>query len=134
MTRALFAAGVAAMIASAAGAAAAQTLSGHWSGVVAQSGPDGRSGNYVAVLVLSGADGTIEYPTLQCGGDVAFLSKSGSASTYRETITHGQGCLAGGAITVQPGGPTSVVWSWSGQPGVTVHGRLYKVATPEPVK
>jgi hypothetical protein len=124
----------AALAAAAAAPAAAQTLSGRWSGVVSQSGPDGRSGSYVAVLVLAGAGGTMDYPTLECGGDVAFVSKSGAASVYRETITHGQGCLAGGAITVQPGGPASVVWSWTGQPGVTAHGRLYKLAAPRPAK
>lgn len=121
-------------LASAAGSVSAQSLSGRWSGVVQQSGPGDRSGGYVAVLVLAGPQGTIDYPTLQCGGDVAFVSKSGSALVYRETITHGQGCLAGGSITVQPSGPASVVWSWSGQPGVTAHGRLYKITTPEPVK
>ena len=121
-------------LAAAATPASAQTLSGHWSGVVSQTGPDGRSDSYVAVLVLAGAAGTIDYPTLECGGDVAFVSKSGSASVYRETITHGQGCLPGGDITVQPGGPASVVWSWAGQPGVTARGRLYKVAAPRPAK
>jgi hypothetical protein len=121
---------LAAALAGAASPATAQSLTGRWSGVVAQSGPGEKSGSYVAVLALTGAAGTIDYPTLECGGDVAFVSKNGSASVYRETITHGQGCLPGGAITVQPSGPASVVWSWSGQPGVTAHGRLYKIKTP----
>ena len=133
MPKALSTLVMAAAISGAGAAAFAQTLSGHWSGVVNQIGPDGRSGSYVVVLDLAGADGTMDYPTLECGGDVAFLSRSGSGLTYRETITHGQGCLPGGTITVQPGGPASVVWSWSG-PGVTAHGRLYKIAVVKPAK
>jgi len=116
-------------LAGAAGAAAAQGLTGHWSGVVVQTGPGGRTGSYVASLELAGPTGTMDYPTLECGGDVALVGKEGAALVYRETITHGQGCLAGGAITVKPSGPASVLWSWSG-PGVTVRGRLYRIAAP----
>ncbi len=106
-----------------------QTLTGHWSGVVDQSGPGVKPLQYVASLTLNGETGTMDYPTLECGGDVAFVSRSGHDYVYRETISRGQGCLGGGTITVRPGGPASVYWRWDGGSGVIVTGRLYKVAT-----
>lgn len=114
---------------SAAGAAAApdQGLTGHWSGVVSQSGPGQKPQQFVATLTLNGATGAMEYPTLECGGDVALVSRSSAGLVYRESISRGQGCLSGGTITVQPG-PASVLWRWDGGTGVTVSGRLYRIA------
>ena len=108
-----------------------QALSGQWSGVVNQSGPGAHSQQFVASLTLNGAVGAMDYPTLECGGDVAFVSRGREGFVYRETISRGQGCLSGGTITVQPGGPASVYWRWDGGAGVTVSGRLYKIATPK---
>ncbi|HEX3406674.1 MAG TPA: hypothetical protein VHS81_05510 [Caulobacteraceae bacterium] len=102
-------------------------LTGHWSGVVNQSGPGQKPQQFVATLTLNGATGAMDYPTLACGGDVALVSRSAAGLVYRETISRGQGCLAGGTITVQPG-KTSVVWRWDGGAGVTVSGRLYRIA------
>ncbi len=113
-----------------AGAAAAQTLTGHWSGVVSQSGPGEKPQQYVASLTLNGDTGAMDYPTLECGGDVAFVSRSSAGYVYRETISHGRGCLNGGTITVQPA-VASVLWRWDGGAGVTVSGRLYRIATPK---
>ena len=68
---------------------------------------------YVASLTLNGDTGTMDYPTLECGGDVAFVSRSAAGYVYRETLSHGQGCLGGGTITVQPSA-SSVYWRWDG--------------------
>ena len=111
--------------------AGAQTLTGHWSGVVNQSGPGDHTQQYVASLTLEGPVGAMDYPTLECGGDVAFVSRGREGYVYRETISRGQGCLSGGTITVQPGGPASVYWRWDGGAGVTVSGRLYRIVTPK---
>ncbi len=113
----------------AAGASAAppdQDLTGRWSGVVSQSGPGQKPQQFVATLTLNGAYGAMDYPTLECGGDVALVSRTAEGAVYRETINRGQGCLSGGLITVQPG-KASVVWRWDGG-GVTVSGRLYRIA------
>jgi hypothetical protein len=113
-----------------AGAAPAdQPLTGHWSGVVNQSGPGQKPQQFVATLTLNGDSGAMDYPTLECGGDVALVSRSAAGLVFRETINRGQGCLAGGVITVQPG-KASVLWRWDGGAGVTVSGRLYRVASP----
>jgi len=106
-------------------------LTGHWSGVVAQSGPGQKPQQFVATLTLDGDAGTMDYPTLECGGDVALVSRSAAGLVYRETISRGRGCLSGGTITVQPG-KTSIVWRWDGAAGVTVSGRLYRIAAPKP--
>jgi hypothetical protein len=115
-------------LAAPAGAAPAPTLTGHWSGVVGQSGPGVKTLQFVASLTLNGDSGSMDYPTLECGGDVAFVSRSSAGYVYRETISHGQGCLSGGVITVQPS-TASVLWRWDGGAGVTVSGRLYRIAT-----
>ena len=111
-------------------AATPQTLTGHWSGVVTQSGPSQGTQQFVATLTLNGDTGAMDYPTLDCGGDVAFVSRGSGGYVYRETISRGHGCLSGGTITVQPA-PASIYWRWDGG-GVTVSGRLYKVATTPP--
>src|ERR1700739_3147214 len=98
--------------------AVAQTLTGHWSGVVSQSGPGAQSQQYVASLTLDGPVGAMDYPTLECGGDVAFVSHGHDGYVYRETLSRGRGCLSGGVITVQPSA-NSVVWRWEGAAGVT---------------
>jgi len=105
-----------------------QALSGQWSGVVNQSGPGAHSQQFVASLTLNGAVGAMDYPTLECGGDVAFVSRGHDGYVYRETISRGRGCLSGGTITVRPSA-NSVVWRWDGGAGVIVTGRLYKIAT-----
>ena len=109
----------------------AQTLTGHWSGVVTQSGPNAKTQQFVATLTLDGAAGAMDYPTLECGGDVAFVSRSSAGDVYRETISRGRGCLSGGTITVKTS-VKSVLWRWDGGDGVTVSGRLYRVATAPP--
>ena len=114
----------------AAGASAAppdQGLTGHWSGVVNQSGPGQKPQQFVATLTLNGDSGAMDYPTLQCGGDVSLISRSAAGLVFRETISRGQGCLEGGTITVQPD-KASVLWRWDGGAGVTVSGRLYRIA------
>lgn len=133
MTRALsnFTLAMALALAAAAYAAPDQGLTGHWSGVVNQSGPDQKPQQFVATLTLNGDAGTMDYPTLECGGDVALVSRSAAGLVYRETISRGRGCLNGGTITVQPG-KTSVAWRWDGAAGVTVSGRLYRIAAVKP--
>jgi hypothetical protein len=110
-------------------APAAQGLTGHWSGVVNQTGPGQKPQQFVATLTLNGDAGTMDYPTMECGGDVALVSRSAAGLVYRETINRGQGCLSGGVITVQPS-KASVLWRWDGAPGITVSGRLYRIAAP----
>ena len=104
--------------------ASGQTLKGHWSGLVDQTGPGAQKDRYVATLVLDGPAGAMDYPTLGCGGQVTFVSRSGDTSVYRESITHGP-CIDGGAISVRPA-TGGLVWSWTAG-DVSAHGRFYRV-------
>lgn len=106
-----------------------QTLKGQWSGLVDQTGPGAITDRYVATLSLDGPAGAMDYPTLGCSGDVTFVSRNGSISTYRENITHGP-CIDGGVISVQSA-TGGLVWTWTAG-GVTAHGRFYKVAIQKP--
>jgi hypothetical protein len=127
LSKLMFAMGLALAGSAAAAPATDQGLTGHWSGVVNQSGPGQKPQQFVATLTLDGATGAMDYPTLDCGGDVALVSRGPQGLVYRESISRGQGCLSGGTITVQPG-KASVLWRWDGGAGVTVSGRLYRVA------
>ena len=133
MTKALsLLASMAALALAAAGAYGAppdQGLTGHWSGVVNQSGAGQKPQSYVATLTLNGDAGSMDYPTLECGGDIVLVSRSAAGLVFRETLSRGQGCLGGGTITVQPSA-ASVLWRWDDAAGVTVSGRLYRIAAP----
>jgi len=113
----------------AASGAHAQTLKGHWSGLVEQTGPGVVKDRYVATLTLDGATGAMDYPTLVCGGDVTFVSRSGDTSVYREHITRGP-CIDAGTISVRPS-KGGVLWTWTAE-GVTASGRFYKVVEAAP--
>ena len=114
---------------------AADPVVGTWRGTVDQPG----YGSYEVVMTLDSADGgTIEYPSLGCGGS---LSGEGSGGTYqyRETITHGlinsegKGCITGGSIRVVLQGD-GVFWEWNGNyesKNIYVSGKLYRVG-PKP--
>lgn len=88
-------------------------LMGQWSGTVYQT-PAGSSSSYPAQMALNGDSGSMDYPSLQCGGQLAFLRQDGNTYYYRETITYGKNkCITGGTISVVPTG-NSVQWNWDG--------------------
>ncbi len=97
-------------------------------------------GSYEVVMTLDSPDGgTIEYPSLSCGGS---LSGGGGGGVYQysETITYGwvdsenKGCITGGSIRVVLQGE-GVLWEWKGRhesQDYTASGKLYR-AGPQPV-
>ena len=48
--------------------AEAQTLSGQWCGWAVQTGPGDHRTEWSAILSLEGPTGSMEYPSLDCGG------------------------------------------------------------------
>jgi hypothetical protein len=101
----------------------AEDLVGEWSGTVYQTGPENATSTYPAKMVLKGASGNMDYETLQCGGQLIFVIKTGGLYYFRESITYGkEKCIDGGMVTVEPGG-NSVQWSWIVR-GVSVRGQL----------
>ncbi len=106
----------------------AQTLSGQWSGTVHQTGPRNASESYPATMKLNGASGTMDYPSLGCGGSLTFMNKNGNIYYYRENITYGANrCTNGGMVAVQPGG-NGVTWAWN-LSGMTAAGQLSGTTT-----
>lgn len=101
----------------------AQDLVGVWSGTVYQTGPGSESSAYPANMVLNGVSGSMDYPTLDCGGQLTFLNKRDTIYYYSESITYGRDkCINGGMIAVEPNG-NSLQWAWNVS-GVTVSGVL----------
>ena len=94
--------------------AGSQTLSGRWCGKAEQVGPGDYRSQWSATLVLEGATGRMDYPSLNCGGTLAFERAEGTVHFYRERLDYGHDlCLDGGLIEIEPVG-TSVRWEWSG--------------------
>lgn len=115
---------------------AADPIGGTWRGTVDQPG----YGSYEVVMTLDSAEGgTIEYPSLNCGGSLSGGGEGG-VYQYRETITYGlvdaegKGCITGGSIRVVLQGD-GVFWEWNGSHGsqaIYVSGKLYRVG-PKPI-
>ena len=98
----------------AAAPAQATGLNGQWCGVAEQTNPDGQKSHWSARLLLSGAEGHMEYPSLDCGGTLAFERSEGSVHFYRERITFGRDhCIDDGLVSVEQVAE-SVRWTWSG--------------------
>jgi hypothetical protein len=109
----------------------AQTLSGHWCGVGEQDNPGAEKSYWSANLTLSGAEGFMEYPSLDCGGTLTFERRENNVHYYRERITYGrERCLDGGLVAIEQVG-TSVRWEWIGiDPGANVDIKATAVLRP----
>ena len=91
----------------------AQELTGSWDGTVTQYGPGTHRGTYEAKMALDGKTGTIDYPSLGCGGKLVFIELRGSAYAYRERLSYGiDRCVNYGLVTVvrTEGG---LQWEWT---------------------
>jgi hypothetical protein len=94
--------------------ARAELLSGYWCGIAEQTNPDGTRSFWTAHMLLRGAEGHMEYPSLDCGGPLTFERTENGVHFYRERIAYGRDrCIDGGLIAVAPAG-TSVRWEWTG--------------------
>jgi hypothetical protein len=95
-----------------------QTLSGEWCGAGDQDGPGDFRSQWSASLMLQGPTGRMDYPSLRCGGTLAFEGVRGDVHLYRERLDHGHArCLDGGLVAVKIIG-ASVHWEWTGAGGV----------------
>jgi hypothetical protein len=100
----------------------AASLDGSLSGNVTQ---DDNHATYPVEMELNGLTGSVNYPSLQCGGKLEFLRMTGATYWYRENITFGKDhCYDGGMIGISPADARSLDawnWRWEGF-GVTVQG------------
>ena len=99
-------------------------LGGTLSGNVTQSNPNTT---FAVEIEFYGATGSINYPSLKCGGKIQLVGEDGKTFTYRENITYGNDhCYDGGTIQITPspyGDPRSWNFRWEGS-GVSVRGVL----------
>jgi len=100
-------------------------LNGSLSGSATQ---DDNHATYAVEMKLDGLTGSVNYPSLNCGGKLEFLRMAGGAYWYRENITYGKDhCYDGGMIGVSPANTSELDawnWRWEGY-GVTVQGVLH---------
>lgn len=92
--------------------AAAQALDGVWTGTGLQRGR--APSMYPIEMTLKGDSGTIEYPSLECGGTLTKKAGQSALQGYQhfvEKITHGSRCADGGTVYVKLEGGR-LVWFW----------------------
>lgn len=105
---------------------ARSTLSGNWNGTVNQPG----YGNFTASMSLKEENGTIDYPSINCGGTLKLISKEGDAYQFVEHITYGGGCVDGGIISMRVHGDTmNWLWQGRGQSANSVFSRQFATTT-----
>lgn len=97
------------------------TPEGNWRGLVKQSG----YGAYLVImqldrLVKGSRCGTIEYPSLKCGGSLTLIEIQGPLYILKENLTSGN-CIKGGVIHLQKQNDGNLSWTWY-YPGETRKG------------
>ena len=97
--------------------ALAQKAGGTWRGQVLQPDPDGRTEVYPVRMTINDSGGTIDYPTLSCGGTLTRLRAIGDVVEYREKLTYGvDRCIDNGTVGVRIKGRL-LLWHWTGEAG-----------------
>ena len=93
------------------------SLSGTWRGTGHQSPAGSAGANWSILMTINDGGGSIQYPSLGCGGSLAQISRDTMSAQYRESVTYGRNvCIDGGTITVRfVNGRLS--WTWMGQSG-----------------
>jgi hypothetical protein len=93
------------------------SLAGTWRGTGHQS-PAGTSGaDWSIEMTIGDGGGSIQYPSLSCGGSLTQISRDATSAQYREGITFGRNaCIDGGTITVRLFNG-NLSWTWIGQSG-----------------
>jgi hypothetical protein len=89
------------------------SMLGTWRGQGHQT-PAGTTGSdWSIVMTIQNGGGSIEYPSLSCGGTLTQISNNGTSAQFREHITHGSSCIDGGLLTVNLFNGR-LAWSWTG--------------------
>jgi hypothetical protein len=103
-------------------APAIDALYGTWTGSGHQTGGGGEPSSYQVVMRISANGGSVDYPSLGCGGSLTALSSAGDEAKFKERIVYGE-CLDGGTIDVKLNGG-KLDWKWSGVEDVVVTAEL----------
>ncbi len=88
---------------------------GNWSGNTTQGGVSAAHKAYVTKITLNGlAGGSIDYPSLRCGGRLVFAHMHGTTAMYKEQLTAGRRfCVDNGIVSIAPmAGTGDVYFLW----------------------
>ncbi len=88
---------------------------GNWSGSTTQGGVSAAHKAYVTNINLNGlAGGSIDYPSLRCGGRLVFTHMHGTTAMYKEQLTSGKRlCVDNGIVSIAPmAGTGDVYFLW----------------------
>ena len=88
------------------------SLNGTWRGTGHQTPAAASGSDYPVVMTISAGGGSIDYPSLNCGGSLTRLSGGGTSAQFRENITYGR-CIDGGTISVNLVNGR-LAWTWTG--------------------
>lgn len=95
------------------GTGAALPFVGKWIGSVFQI-PAGTQQMYPVTMTISDTGGSIDYPSLGCGGTLSVEARSQGVMTLRERITYGRSrCIDQGVVELRIAGDR-VEWIWTG--------------------
>ena len=102
-------------------------MNGTWTGSGHQTGGGLEPSSYQVVMRIAAGGGSIDYPSLSCGGSLTALSAEGDAAQFKEHITYGN-CADGGTIDVKLNGG-KLDWKWSGLEDMIVTALLESACT-----
>ena len=105
------------------------SIFGIWRGQGHQSPAGSAGADWSILMSIEKGGGSIEYPSLGCGGTLAEISNDGTSAQFREHITHmgKSGCVDGGLITVNLS-KGALAWAWTGTDRGTVYNAVATLA------
>ena len=87
-------------------------LCGTWRGSAHQIPAGDGGADYAVVMQITATGGSIDYPTLSCGGTLARIATGPVTAEFRESITYGP-CVTGGTVMVNYS-QGKLAWNWNG--------------------
>jgi hypothetical protein len=112
----LLAACIVAVLQPAGPASAQEAVVGTWTGLGLQVFRDGRTTTWtIRMRINADGNGTIDYPSLSCGGTLTRLRSSGEITEYREQLNYGlEKCTNNGTVGILPRN-NKLIWYWTGE-------------------
>lgn len=90
-------------------------MAGTWEGTGIQSPSIDDPAWPMRIVLDAQGDGTVSYPSLNCGGPLTRVGAARGGVVYREVITHGaETCISGGTVTLVPANG-KLFWYWTGE-------------------
>ncbi|MGD9981752.1 MAG: hypothetical protein AB7H66_03020 [Hyphomonadaceae bacterium] len=88
------------------------SIVGQWAGIGLQIEP--AETWTIQLSIQSDGHGRIDYPSLQCGGELTREGRRGEVVFFRERITYGDHCVTNGTVGVYSHAGR-LMWFWTGE-------------------